>query len=200
MTGVVHFLGALALLLSVALLYEQRTGVSLLICALQGVLAALVAGLQAWSLAAPQMGLTVVLAAALNGVAMPIALHHLGDRPGMKRGTRRNPAIRVSVAAAVLIMISVAAVRRAWTDASAPILALGLSMLLLGLLLLAVGRHRNGPALGLLSGQNGLVLAASVVPGLPPLMVLACTIPLVPGLVAAAMWLPRAYQPLATPR
>lgn len=200
MTGAAQWAGALALLLSFALMYARTSGVALRICALQGLSAVLAAGVQAWAQAATQAGLVVMLAAALNGVAMPLVLQRLTDRPGAKPIPRKNHGVRASVAAVALVTISVVVATRVLPGTDAPIFAGGLSILLLGLLLAAVRPTRNMPAFGLLSAQNGMVLAASVVPGLPTFTFLACVIPLVPGLLAADMWLRRADRPRVAPR
>jgi hydrogenase-4 component E len=200
LTSVAQFVGTLALLLAFALLYEQRLGVAMRICALQGVATALAAGIQVWPRAAASTVVVVVIAAALNGVAMPIALQSLLGRSDSRPTTRREHNIRTSIVAVVLVTAAVATAMRVWTEASAPILASGLSIWLLGLLLMTIGRYRSMPAIGLLSMQNGAVLAASVVPGLPSLMFFACAVPFVPGLVASVMWSRRTYLPLVTPQ
>ena len=200
MTGAAQWVGSLALLLSFALIYQQSSGVALRICALQGISAALVAEIQAWAHAVTQIGLVALLAAALNGAVMPLVLRYLTDRSGERLTTRANHGVHTSVVAVVLVTISVVAAMRVRMVAEAPVLALGLSVLLLGLLLIAVGRHRDVAVFGLLSAQNGLVLSASAVPGLPALTFLACAIPLFPGLVVAAMWLRRAGRQPAAPQ
>jgi len=74
-------------------------------------------------------------------------------------------------------------------------LALGLSILLLGLLLLALRSHPLLPALGLVSSQNGVVLAACAIHGLPLSALVLAAVPLVPALVVASVWLHDENQP-----
>ena len=63
--------------------------------------------------------------------------------------------------------------------------AVGVSVALLGLLLLLVRSHALAPALGLLSSQNGLVLVAGAHPHMSLPAAVAVAVPLVPALVLA---------------
>ena len=69
--------------------------------------------------------------------------------------------------------------------------AVGVSVALLGLLLVVVRSHALAPALGLLSSQNGLVLVAGAHPHVSLPAALAVAVPLVPALVLADHWLRR---------
>ncbi len=190
MTGVAALAGALALSLSFAALCAGRIGAVLRVCALQALAAALAAGAQGWAQHAASLYLAALLAFALNGLALPLLLLRLSGRTTMPSPIRWRYGFVVSVAAAfALVAASVAAVMRLTEGEQFELLALGLSVLLLGMLLLALRSHRLLPALGLLSSQNGLVLAACAIPGLPPSALLLAVVPLVPSLVVMSVWL-----------
>ena len=69
--------------------------------------------------------------------------------------------------------------------------AVGVSVTLLGLLLIVARSHALAPALGLLSSQNGLVLVAGAHPDVSLPAALAVAVPLIPALVLADHWLRR---------
>ena len=89
----------------------------------------------------------------------------------------------------ILVAASVDAAMPMAGQGQMDLLALGLSVLLVGLLLPALRSHDLVSALGLLLSQNGGVLAASAIPGLPLSALLIATVPLVPSLVIAEGWL-----------
>lgn len=194
MTGIAQLASALALLLSFALMRATRRGGAVRLCVLQGCVAALAAGIQAWVHAAPQLAFVALLAGALNGVAMPLVLKCLGDRSGTEPILPKGHNAYTPVVAIVLATLSVAAAMHARAGTDIPALASGLSVLLLGLLLVTTDRYRDVPAVGLLSAQNGIVLAASAVPGLPAVAFLVCAVPFIAGLLAVGMWLRRVCQ------
>ncbi len=99
----------------------------------------------------------------------------------------------------VLVAASVAGMMRVADGENFEPLALGMSVLLLGLLLPAVRSHRLLPALGLLSAQNGVVLAAGAIPDLPLSMLLIAVVPLVPSLAIASLWLRERTRPAVAP-
>jgi hypothetical protein len=111
---------------------------------------------------------------ALNVVAMPVALWRTADRDSAM------PPLAWSswLVALALLVVAAAAFRRPGDD-----LALGVSVVLLGLLLAA----RGVPAFGLLSAQNGLVMVASAIPGLNLLSALVVAVPLVPAIMLAGI-------------
>jgi hypothetical protein len=126
--------------------------------------------------AAAALGLTgspaAAVALALNAIAMPVALWLIVDRDSAM------PPVAWSswLVAVVLLVVATAAFRQPGDG-----LALGVSVVLLGLLLAA----RGVPAFGLLSAQSGLVLAASAIPRLSLLSGLVVAVPLVPAIMLA---------------
>jgi hydrogenase-4 component E len=190
MTGAAGLAGALALALSFVMLFAERIDTVLRVCALQAMAAAVAAGAQGWAEHAATLCFAALLAFALNGLALPLVLRWLAGRTTLPSAAGRRCGFAISaLAAAALVAVSVAGALRLTQSGRFDPLALGLSILLLGLLLLALRPHPLLPALGLLSSQSGVVLAACGIPGLPlPSLVLA-VVPLVPTLVAASVWL-----------
>jgi hydrogenase-4 component E len=190
MTGVAALAGGLALSLSFVALFTGRITTALHICALQALAAALAAAAQGWVRHAPLLYLAAGLAFALNGLVLPFALRRMTERTTMPSsiGTRWG-FIGSAAAAFALVAASIAAVMPATVEAHLELLAVGLSILLLGLLPLALRSHPLLPALGLLSSQNGVFLGACTIPELPSSVLLLAAVPLVPSFVAVSAWL-----------
>lgn len=165
---------AAALLLSIGLLWARQIDTATQLCALQALAAAVALGQ-----AAPTVA---ILAFALNGVALPLAIGRLHGDTMLKA---RGGAILSWAAALALIALTGMAFARVRTDG---LIAAGVSVALLGLLLIAVRAHPLAPALGLLSSQNGLVMLAGAQSELPLPTALAVALPLVPVLVLAERW------------
>jgi hydrogenase-4 component E len=190
MTGIAALGGALALSLSFVVLFARRIGALLRICMLQALAAGVAAGAQGWARHDVSLCIAALLAFALNGLALPLALRRLIERAATPAPVRWRCGFAASTAAAfALVAASVARAMRLADGQQFDLLVLGMSILLLGLLLLAVRSHRMLPALGLLSSQNGVVLAACVIPGPPLSLLLVTVIPLVPSVALASLWL-----------
>jgi hydrogenase-4 membrane subunit HyfE len=201
MTAVAVLAGASALTLSFVALFTARIGDALRLCMLQAPAAAVAAMAQGWARHDAALGVATVLALALNGVALPLAVRRLIGRASAPAsiGSECRPAASAA-AGIVLTAAALAGAMRLSAGGQSDMLAVGLAVLLLGLLLPAVRSHRLLPALGLLSSQNGAVLAAGAIPALPASLLLLAALPLVPALVVAGVWLHERDRPAATPR
>jgi hydrogenase-4 component E len=190
MTGVATSAGALALTLSIVTLFAGRFGTALRICMLQALAVGLAAAAQGWARHSASLCLAALLVCTLNGLGLPMALRRLvaGTATPATIGWQCGFAPSAS-AAFVLVAAAVAGSMRLADGEQCELLALGMSIVLLGLLLLAVRSHRLLPVLGLLVSQNGMVVAASAIPGLPMSVLLLAAVPLVPSLAVASLWL-----------
>jgi hydrogenase-4 component E len=170
-------MGAAALLLSIGLLCARRIDTAVWLCALQGVLAAMLLGEVSVALG--------IVAFALNGVALPVAIARMNSAAPL---TLRGNALVSWAGATVLLLAAAAGMTKAGITG---MVTVGTSVALLGLLLVAVRSHALAPVLGVLSSQNGLVLVAGAHPGVSLPAALAVAVPLVPGLVLTDIWLRR---------
>ena len=196
MTGAAGLAAALALALSFVLLFAERIDTVLRVCGLQAMAAAVATGAQGWAEHAAPLCFAALLVFALNGMALPLVLRRIAERTTLPSAVGRRCGFAISaLAAAVLVAVSVAGAMRLTQNGQFDPLALGLSILLLGLLLLALRSHPLLPALGLVSSQNGVVLAACAIHGLPLSALVLAAVPLVPALVVASVWLHDENQP-----
>jgi hydrogenase-4 membrane subunit HyfE len=183
--GTVQLAGALALLLSIALLCAIRTATAVRACAVQALLVAVVLGAPGWRHAS-----LALVAFALSGVVIPLVLQRVLDRPGMAPSiAMRGGDIATWIAALILLVATVATFTQVRVGGASDALVFGASIALLGLLMVARRPHPLMPALGLLSSQNGLILVAGATADLPLPALLIVVVPLVPALLAANAWL-----------
>lgn len=168
---VAHLLGGAALLLSFALLSQRRIAALINIYALQATVLAVAACWQGWVQDAPQLYLTGAIAFMAQGVAIPLALHRfariwrlggsvetaLGIFPGMALGV-------ALVALSILVVLPTTVDAHALTRED---LGLALAVVLLGLLMMITRRSAFIQVIGFLSLENGLILAAVGIEGMP---------------------------------
>lgn len=166
-----HLLAGAVLLLSFVLLYQRRIGAVINGFAAQGTLLALAAAWQAHAQGAPGLYLTALLAFAAKGVLIPLALHRLVRQLDLHRTVETALGIGPSMVAGVgLVGLSILAVLPATEGARALAredLALALSVVLLGMLMMITRRNAISQVIGLMSLENGLILAAVGVAGMP---------------------------------
>ena len=137
--------GAAALLLSIGLLCARRIDTAVWLCALQAVLAAMLLGEVSVALA--------LLAFALNGVALPVAIARTNSAALL---TLRGNALVSWAGATVLLLAAVAGMTKVGTGG---MVAAGTSVALLGLLLVDCALTRSG------AGARSAVVAERPGPG-----------------------------------
>ncbi len=167
-----HLLGGGVLLLSFVLLYQTRMPAVINAFAVQGALLAAAAAWQGVVQGAPGLFVTAAIAFGAKAVAIPIALRLLVRRLDLHRSV--EPALGIGpslVAAVALVGLSVLVILPVTAGAAAPLaredLALALSVVLVGMLMMITRRNAIGQVIGLLSLENGLILGAVGVAGMP---------------------------------
>ena len=168
---------AAVLLLSIGLLCARRIETAAQLCALQALFAAISFGETATAIA--------ILAFSLNGVALPLAIARMNNATLL---TLRGNAILSWAMTLALLVVTGLIFAKVGADG---LVAAGVSVALLGPLLIVLRSHPLAPALGLLSSQNGLVLVAGALPDVSLSAALAVAVPPVPALMLAIIWLRR---------
>jgi hydrogenase-4 component E len=165
---VAHLLGAAVLLHSFALIYQRRLFSLLNVFAAQALFLAAAAAWQGHIQGAGHLYLTALITAVLKGIVIPVALHRIVVRLSIHRTV--DPAIGPGAALAMGIGLAIALVLPLTDRATALTredLALALSVVLLGLLMMISRRNAVSQVVGFMSIENGLVLAAVGVQGMP---------------------------------
>jgi hydrogenase-4 component E len=166
-----HLLGGLVLALSFALLSQRRIGAVINTYALQAAALAAAAAWQGFAQHAPHLFITAGITLAVKAVLIPLALHRIAAKLQMQRGVERALGIFPTMALGVgLVALSVLVVLPTTAQAHALAredLALALSVVLLGLLMMISRQTAITQVIGFMSLENGLILAAVGVDGMP---------------------------------
>jgi hydrogenase-4 component E len=190
---VAHVLGGAMLLLSCMLLYQRRVAAVITALALQGGVLSAAAAWQGYVQGAPQLFLTALIALLAKAVLIPLALRLLVRRFDLDRTVETALGIGASmlagialVALAILVVLPVTGGAQAVARED---LALALSVVLLGMLMMITRRNAILQVVGLMSLENGLILAAVGVAGMPLVVELSTAALVLVVLVVGAVFL-----------
>jgi hydrogenase-4 component E len=168
---VAHMLAGGMVLVSFLLLYQDRMFGLLNVFALHAVLLSLSVSWQAYIQDAPHLYVTAAIALILKAIIIPIALHRVVVRLGIERTIETVGGIGPTMLLGIgLVALSMVVMLRAAAGAE-PLaredLALALSVVLLGLLMMVTRRNAVSQIVGFMSLENGLILAAAGAKGMP---------------------------------
>jgi hydrogenase-4 component E len=168
---VAHLFAGGLVLVSFMMLYQDRLYALLNIFALHSIVLAFSVGWQAYIQDAPQLYITTAIALVFKGIVIPVALHRIIQRLGIHREIETVIGIGptmvlgigfVALSLAVMLRVTAEADRLARED-----VALALSVVLLGLLMMVTRRNAVSQVVGFMSTENGLILAATGAKGMP---------------------------------
>lgn len=168
---IAHLLAGGLVLLSFVQLYQDRLYALLNIFALHALVLALSVAWQAFIQDAPHLYVTASLALIFKAIVIPVVLHRIIQRLGIHRQIETVGGIGPTMLAGMaLVALSMVVMFRVTAEAD-PLaredLAMALSVVLLGLLLMVTRRNAVSQVVGFMSLENGLVLAATGAKGMP---------------------------------
>jgi hydrogenase-4 component E len=168
---VAHLLAGGMVLVSFMLLYQDRMHALLNVFALHAVILALSVSWEAYIQHAPHLFITAAIALVVKAIVIPVALHRIVRRLNIHRSVETVVGIGPTMLAGMgLVALSTALMLRV-TAAADPLarqdLAFALSVVLLGLLMMVSRRNAVSQVVGLMSIENGLILAATGAKGMP---------------------------------
>ena len=168
---IAHLIGATVLMAGFGLLYQRRVFAVLNTFAFQAVALAAAAAWQAHIQHAPHLYFTAAIALLFKAMAVPFALHWLVERLGIHRTVETALSIGWTmivgvalVALSIMLVLPVTAAASALTRES---LALAMSVVLLGMLMMITRRNAVTQVVGFMALENGLILAAVSAKGMP---------------------------------
>jgi hydrogenase-4 component E len=168
---VAHLLGTSVLVLSFALLFQRRILGVLNIFALQAAVLAAAAAWQAYTQDAPHLYITAAIALLFKAIAIPVALRRIAFRFRIHRTVETvlgiGPTMIAGVCLVGLSVVLVLPLTRQSVLMTRDDLALALSIVLIGLLMMITRRNALTQVVGFMSLENGLILAAVGVVGMP---------------------------------
>jgi len=168
---VAHMLAGGMVLVSFMLLYQDRMFGLLNVFAVHAVVLSLSVSWQAYIQNAPHLYVTAAIALVLKAIIIPVALHRVVVRLGIHRTIETVGGIGPTMLLGIgLVALSMVVMLRAAAGAE-PLaredLALALSVVLLGLLMMVTRRNAVSQIVGFMSLENGLILAAAGAKGMP---------------------------------
>lgn len=168
---IAHLASALVLLAAFGLLYQRRLPGMVNLFALQSAALGTAAAWQAWVQDATQLYTTAAIVWTLKTGAVPLGLHWLIRRLRTTRTVETalgiGPTMIAGVGLVVLAILMVAPIGAAGSALAREELALALSVILLGLLIMITRRHAVSQVIGFMCIENGVTLAVVSIKGMP---------------------------------
>ena len=168
---IAHFLAGGMVVASFLLLYQDRLYALIHVFALHSLVLALAVGWQAAVQGAHHLYITAGIALVFKAIVIPVALHRIVRQLGIHRtletvrGVGRDMLAGTGlVALAILVMLPVTTAADALARED---LAFALAVVLLGLLLMVTRHNAVSLVIGVMSLENGLVVAAAGGRGMP---------------------------------
>jgi hydrogenase-4 component E len=168
---IAHMLAGGLVLISLMMLYQDRLYSLINVLALHACVLALSVAWQAHIHGAPHLYITAAIALGFKAIFIPMALRRMVFRLGIHREIETVGGIGITMLAAIgLIALSMVVMLPVTTRAD-PLaredIALALSVVLIGLLIMVTRRNAVSQVAGFLSLENGIVLAATGAQGMP---------------------------------
>jgi hydrogenase-4 component E len=166
-----HFLGGILLLCAFSLLSQRRLASMISIYQFQALALTAAAFWQGYAQSEINLYLTGAITLVIKAIILPIGLRQIVLRFNLTRAVDTAMPVGLSmilgvalVGVAVLVVLPVTMKTMSLTRED---LAISLSVVLLGLLMMTTRRNALAQVIGFLSTENGLVLAAIGMPGMP---------------------------------
>jgi len=166
-----HFFSGALVLLSFMLLYQDRMLALINIFALHATALVFAIVWQGFIQNAPSLYVTAAIAFAVKAVIIPIALRRivveLGVHQTIETVVGIGPTMLLGMALVALSMVVMLPVTEGASAVAREDMALALSVVLLGLLIMVTRRYAVTQVVGFMSIENGLILAAAAAKGMP---------------------------------
>ncbi len=168
---IAHMLAGSLVLVSLMMLYQVRLTALLHVLALHAFVLAASVGWQAYIQQSPHLYITAAIALVFKGILVPVVLRRMIFRMGVHREIETAVSIGLTMLAGIALVALSLQVMLPVTAAVDPIaredLALALSVVLIGLLMMVTRRNAVSQVVGFMSLENGINLAATGARGMP---------------------------------
>jgi hydrogenase-4 component E len=168
---VAHLLAGLLVLVSFMMLYQDRLYALLNTLALHALVLALSVAWQAHIQDAPHLYITAIIALGFKAMLIPWALRKIVFRLGIHREVETVVSIGLTMLAGMALVALSLEVMLPVVSQVDPVaredIALALSVVLIGLLMMVTRRNAVSQVVGFLSLENGIILAATGARGMP---------------------------------
>jgi hydrogenase-4 component E len=168
---IAHMLAGMLVLVSFMMLYQVRLIALLHVLALHAVVLALSVAWQAHIQHAPHLFITAALALGFKAIAVPWALRAMVYRLGIHREIENVVSVGLTMLGGMALVALSLEVMLPVTSGTDPVaredIALALSVVLIGLLMMVTRRNAVSQVVGFMSLENGIILAATGARGMP---------------------------------
>jgi hydrogenase-4 component E len=168
---VAHMLAGGLVLVSFAMLYQDRLYALINVLALHALVLTAAIAWQAYTQSAPHLYITAALALGFKAIAIPFALRRIVFRLGIHREIETVVGIGLTMLTGVALVALSMMVMLPVTAGTDPVaredITLALSVVLIGLLMMVTRRNAVSQVVGFLSLENGVNLAATGARGMP---------------------------------
>ncbi len=168
---VAHMLAGGLVLVSFMMLYQDRLYALINVLALHAVVLAASVAWQAYIHDAPHLYITAAIALGFKAIIIPVALKRMVFHLGIHREIETVVSIGLTMLAGIALVGLSMEVMLPVTAHVDPVgredIALALSVVLLGLLMMVTRRNAVGQVVGFMSLENGINLAATGAQGMP---------------------------------
>jgi hydrogenase-4 component E len=168
---VAHMLAGGLVLVSFMMLYQVRLTALINVLALHSVVLGLSVAWQALIQEAPHLFITAGLAIGFKAIVIPMALRRIIVKLGIHRELETVVGVGITMLAGIALVALSLQVVLPITAGTDPVaredIALALSVVLLGLLMMVTRRNAVSQVIGFMSLENGIVLAATGARGMP---------------------------------
>lgn len=168
---IAHMLAGFLVLASFLMLYQDRLYALLNVLALHAFILALSVAWQAHIQGAPHLYVTAAIALGFKAMLIPWALRKIVFRLGIHREIEAVGGIGLTMLAGMALVALSLEVMLPVTAQTDPVaredIALALSVVLIGLLMMVMRRNAVSQVVGFLSLENGIILAATGASGMP---------------------------------
>ena len=168
---IAHMLAGFLVLVSFLMLYQDRLYALLNVLALHAFILALSVAWQAHIQHAPHLFITAIIALGFKAMLIPWALRKIVFRLGIHKEIEAVGGIGLTMLAGMALVALSLEVMLPVTAQADPVaredIALALSVVLIGLLMMVTRRNAVSQVVGFLSLENGIILAATGARGMP---------------------------------
>jgi hydrogenase-4 component E len=189
-----HMLAGLLVLVSFLMLYQDRLYALINTLALHALVLALSVAWQAWTHDAPHLYITAAIALGFKAIVIPIALHRMVQRLGIVREVETVVSIGLTMLAGIaLVGLSLEVMLPVTSQAADPVaredIALALSVVLIGLLMMVTRHNAVSQVAGFMSLENGIILAATGAQGMPLVVEISVAFSVLIALIVVGIFL-----------
>ena len=168
---IAHMLAGALVLLSLMMLYQDRLYALINVLALHALVLAMSVAWQAWVHDAPHLYITAGIALVFKAIVIPMALRRMVFRLRVHREIETVVGTGLTMLAAIALIALSLEVMLPVTAGVDPVsredIALALSVVLIGLLMMVTRHNAVSQVAGFMSLENGIVLAATGAQGMP---------------------------------